>query len=65
LGLGAEFILVDKLYINTNLGVGIKTLSGYTRYSNRDTGELVSASSWWFDNRGASWMISAGVGYRL
>jgi len=65
LGVGAEIILVDKLYINTNLGVGIKTLSGYTRYSNRDTGELVSESSWLFDNRGASWMISAGVGYRL
>lgn len=65
LGMGAEFIVVDKLYLTTNVGAGIKTLSGYTRYSNMDTGELVAGSNWLFDNRGLGLMFSAGIGYRL
>ncbi|MBI3135734.1 MAG: hypothetical protein HYZ14_13745 [Bacteroidetes bacterium] len=65
LGLGAEFIVVNKLYLNVFAGAGIKTLSGYTDYSNLDTDELALHSSWIFDNNGFSWLSSAGIGYRL
>lgn len=65
IGLGAEIILVDKLYVTAFGGAGIKTLSGYTQYWNMDNNELVTASNWLFDKRGFGWMVSAGVGYRL
>jgi hypothetical protein len=65
LGLGAEYILVDKLYVSVFGGAGIKTLTGYTQHIHRGSAAVLVEEIWLLDRMGGSWMVTAGIGYRL